>query len=146
MIKNLILLFLLTTSCKSQNIDLNNKDKDIMCLIIFADGFKENYIDLSVNAKKVLKNAYLNSDKSDGLTNTWVRIIQKNRTHYISTSQEEKLEIIDLKTNEINLTFVYNGITKVFKLIKDDGSFLIISDDGTNKLIFNQTKNRPVFD
>lgn len=147
MIKKIILLLILTTSCKSQNATLNNNNGDkVIWSIIFGDRFKESYADLLLNEQEIIKNVYLNSDESDGVTNVWVKILQEKGNYYISTSQDKTFKAIDLKIDEIALNVIYKGIEEKFKFKKENGKFLIISDDGEGKIIIWQSKKQPIFD
>ncbi|KFF02753.1 hypothetical protein [Flavobacterium hydatis] len=145
MIKKLILILVLVASCKSQNVPLkNSKDKDVWS-ILFADGFKEDHVDLFLNGQEVIKNGYLYSDESDGVTTLWIRIIKEKGGFYISNFQEKTLKPMNLKIDEIELNLIYKGVNKKNKFKKNDGKFLIIRDNGKGELIISQSKKQLLF-
>ena len=146
MIKKLIIILILTTSCKSQNVNSNNNKDKVIWSILFADGFKKSYVDLSLNEQKIIENGYLDSDESDGVTSTWLRITKEKDGYYVSTSQEKTLKSIDLKIDEITLSIIYKGVQTKFKIKKNDGKFVLISNEGENRISISQRKSQPVFD
>ncbi|MBE8725798.1 hypothetical protein C4F50_12670 [Flavobacterium sp. KB82] len=77
MIKKMIIFVLLASllSCKSQNPDSIN-DK-IVYTVIFANGFENASIDLYLNDIEIIKNGYLNTNESDGVTNIWLDVIKR---------------------------------------------------------------------
>lgn len=145
MIKKLILILVLAASCKSQNIPLKNSSDKVVWSILFADGFKDDHVDLFLNGQEVIKNGYLISDESDGVTTMWLRIIKEKDGFYISNFQEKTLKPMNLKIDEIELNFIYKGVNEKNKFKKNDGKFLIIRDDGKGELLISQSKKQPIF-
>mgnify|MGYP003577482363 CR=1 FL=1 len=150
MIKKLILLLLLSVaSCKSQNVNLDkykkNKDK-VIWSILFTDGFKNDYADLLLNDQKIIKNGYLNSDESDGVTSVWFRITKEKKGYYLWTSQEKTLKAINLKRDEIIINVVYKGEDKKIELKRDNGKFVLISKNLGDELVISQRKTHLQFD
>jgi hypothetical protein len=105
----------------------------IIYSIVFGDRFNNDAVSLSINGIDVLKNTYLISDKSDGVTTTWVHISQDKEHFYVSTSESKELKRIESELDKIVIE-------------KDKGKYIVISDNGKGNLIFTQSKSKPIFD
>ncbi|MFY7937535.1 MAG: hypothetical protein ACOVOQ_09160 [Flavobacterium sp.] len=136
----LIYFVLLCSSCKSQQEQLSNNKE--MYEIIFANGFVNDKVDLSINENEIVKSVFLTSDKSDGVTNFNLKVFVKGSEYVVLNSLTKKQSLIKSIRGEIKIKIFYKNVWYVFSPSEEKGKYIII-DAG---LKFTQQMNEPIFD
>lgn len=143
-INGFIFLLFILFSCNVQKKHMDSNQSSYR--IIFGDGFNNDIIKLFVNDVIVFQNEKLFSDKSDGVTNSWLNISQNSKYFFVSSSQNKEFKQIGLISDVVNVSIVHKGKTTNFKINNETGKYIIISDDGQGNLILSQSKDKPIFD
>ena len=142
--KILILLYIvfLYESCMSQeNQKFNNDEKYV---IIFANGFLNDKIDLLFNDTYVVRSTLLTSDKSDGITNLNIKVSVRKNKYIVLNSLVKKKIFIKSKKRSIELKLFYQNIWYSSKAIHGEDKYVII--DVISGVKFTQQFDKPFFD
>ncbi len=110
--------------------------------IIFANGFVNDKVDLSINENEIVKSVFLTSDKSDGVTNFNLKVFVKGSEYVVLNSLTKKQSLIKSIRGEIKIKIFYKNVWYVFSPSEEKGKYIII-DAG---LKFTQQMNEPIFD
>lgn len=143
-INSFMFLLLVIFSCNAQKRPVESTQ--VSYRIIFGDRFDNDTIKLYVNDFVVFENENLFSDRSDGLTNSWLNISQDSKCFFVSSSQKKELKRMGLASNVIKIGIVYKEKTMEFQVSAEKGKYIVFSDDGKGNLTFRQSNDKPIFD
>lgn len=130
-------LFIFLLICCSYN-TLKKTDSIIHYDIIFGDYFSNDVMDFYIDNSLVVKNGYLDSKGSSGVTKIHLKITYENGKYFIDDGVEKKLFTLNKKVNFFKL--IVNGVEKSFKVYPKNGKYIIFFDDETNGIQFFQSK------